>query len=234
MSVTRGHDPANGVNSVPIDTNIVVHIQDDGDGVDQATIAMTVDGVAVTPVISGLPADYTLTYDPETDFGYLQAVDVTVDADDLAGNSMTTDAYSFTTQEEPDTTNPYSSNSVLVNYQRSGGFVGLRDQLTIYFNGRCQLQRKGVEREFTIQPDQLAHLQRLMQEANLIDLKEEYIPTNLGADYFEYIISYQLEEGRIHRIRTVTGSIPDTLQPILTELDNLISNNGWIDNMEWE
>ncbi|GAJ03701.1 unnamed protein product, partial [marine sediment metagenome] len=97
---TSGHDPAKGATGA-IDTNIVVHVLDDADGVDIDTIAMTVEGASVTPVITGTPADYTLTYDPPADFAYLQVVDVTVDASDLAslGNAMTQDAYSFTTTE---------------------------------------------------------------------------------------------------------------------------------------
>jgi len=45
-------------------------------------------GAVVTPVITGTAADYTLTYDPAADFGWLQVVDVTVNASDLAGNAM--------------------------------------------------------------------------------------------------------------------------------------------------
>ena len=107
---TSGHNPAKDATNVPIDTNIVVHVKDDGEGVDQTTIVMTVEGETVTPVITGSTADYTLTYDP-ADFGYEQVVDVTIDASDLAAtpNVMPTDAYSFTTQTEIDTTPPYTS-----------------------------------------------------------------------------------------------------------------------------
>jgi hypothetical protein len=67
---------------------------------------MTVESGVVTPAITGTQADYTLTYNPTTDFDYGQVVDVTVDASDLNGtpNVMTTDSYSFTTLElEPST-----------------------------------------------------------------------------------------------------------------------------------
>jgi len=97
---TSGHNPAKDATDVAIDSNIVVHVLDDGTGVNQATIVMTVEGTVVAPVITGTSADYTLTYDPPADFSYLQVVDVTVEADDLAVNSMPTDSYSFTTQEE--------------------------------------------------------------------------------------------------------------------------------------
>jgi len=112
---TSGHDPAKDAPNVPIDTNIVVHVKDDGAGVDQATIVMTVEGVDVTSSVSitGSTADYTLTYDPPADFGYEQVVDVTIDAADLNAtpNVMPQDAYSFTTQTEGgDTTPPVVSN----------------------------------------------------------------------------------------------------------------------------
>jgi len=121
---------------------------------------------------------------------------------------------------------PTSQNSVLVVYQRSGGFAGLRDQLTIYSNGYCELQRKDLEREFTLQPGQLAHLKELMEGADFLGLKDKYLPNNTGADFFEYVVSYQAGEGKMHTVRTMTGAIPDALQPILKELDQLISSNS--------
>ena len=36
---TSGHNPADGTTGVPANTNIVVHVQDDGDGVDQGSHA---------------------------------------------------------------------------------------------------------------------------------------------------------------------------------------------------
>ena len=103
---TEGHNPAKGAIDVPPDTNIVVHVKDSGTGVDQNTIVMKVDGMEVTPARTGDKYDYTLTYDPLTDFDYGQVVGVTVDAADLneTPNMMTTDSYSFTIMElEPST-----------------------------------------------------------------------------------------------------------------------------------
>jgi len=100
---TSGHDPAPGATGVPIDTNITVHVLDDGKGVNVSTILMTVNDAVVTPDITGAAADYTLTYDPPTDFNYDQLVKVTIDAADLneTPNEMTTDTYSFTTESPP-------------------------------------------------------------------------------------------------------------------------------------
>ena len=98
---TEGHDPAKGATDVPPDTNIVVHVKDDGTGVNQSTIVMNVNGSVVTPDRAGDKYDYTLTYDPTNNFDYGQLVDVTVDAADLntTPNVMTTDSYSFTIKE---------------------------------------------------------------------------------------------------------------------------------------
>ena len=106
---TSGHDPAPDAVDVAIDTNIVVHLEDSGDGVDDTTIVMRVDDVEVTPAISGTASDYTLTYDPTGDFGHSQVVEVEVDASDLDGNAMLTDSYSFTTVAEPDGVPPFTS-----------------------------------------------------------------------------------------------------------------------------
>ena len=101
---TTGHNPAKGATGVAPDTNIVVHVKDDGTGVDQDSIVMTVEGETVTPSVSGAPSDYTLTYDPPADFEHSQVVDVTVDARDLASppNVMPQDAYSFTIAATPE------------------------------------------------------------------------------------------------------------------------------------
>ncbi len=94
---TDGHNPAKDATGIDFDTTIVVHVKDAGDGVDNTTIVMTVEGTTVTPSITGTPADYTVTYTPPAPFTANQQVDVTVDASDLAAtpNEMTQDVYHF-------------------------------------------------------------------------------------------------------------------------------------------
>jgi parallel beta-helix repeat protein len=107
---TEGYNPAPDAVDVPIDANIVFHLTDSGEGVDQSSIGVTVEGEDVSSSldIQGTPFDYTITYDSPVDFGYSQVVDITIDAQDLASpaNVMTTFSYSFTTQAEPDTAAP--------------------------------------------------------------------------------------------------------------------------------
>ena len=81
---TDGHVPVSGAANITPGTNIVVHVKDDETGVDVNTIVMKVNGVTVSPDITGTSADYTLTYDPASDFQHGQTVYVTVDASDLA------------------------------------------------------------------------------------------------------------------------------------------------------
>jgi hypothetical protein len=81
---TEGHVPTKDSTGVSTDANIVVHIKDDGAGVDIDTIQMLVNGINVSPTITGTPADYTLTYDPTSDFINGQTVFVTINASDLA------------------------------------------------------------------------------------------------------------------------------------------------------
>ncbi len=97
---TSDHDPARNAVNVPVDSNVTVHVQDGGDGVNQSSIVMTVNSQIVIPSITGTPADYILTYSPPAPFGYDEVVNVTIDAEDLSNpaNVMTQDAYSFTTE----------------------------------------------------------------------------------------------------------------------------------------
>ena len=94
---TSNHNPARGVTGVPVNTNIVAHVQDAASGVTRSSIVMKVNDNTVTPLISGMAADYTLTYDPPDSFGFRQIIKVSIDAADSTGNAMATDAYSFTT-----------------------------------------------------------------------------------------------------------------------------------------
>gem|GEM_PF-3542643 len=97
---TDGHDPPVNATYVAVNSNIVVHVRDDICGVDQSAIVMQVAGTEVTPTITGSPVDYTVTYDPLSDFGYNESVTVSIDAQDKVGNLMPTETYAFTTASE--------------------------------------------------------------------------------------------------------------------------------------
>jgi hypothetical protein len=94
---TSNHNPAKGATDVPINANIVAHVQDAASGVKQSAIVMKVNGSNVVPTITGTALDFTLNYDPPADFGFQQTINVSIDAADSAGNVMATDAYSLIT-----------------------------------------------------------------------------------------------------------------------------------------
>jgi hypothetical protein len=98
---TDGYDPAPGAFNVSVDTNITVHVKDSGAGVNMSTIVMKVNNLSVTPVITGIPADYELIYDPPDDFNFSETVNVSLYACDLDNNCMP-EAYiwEFTTESE--------------------------------------------------------------------------------------------------------------------------------------
>lgn len=77
-----GHSPAPGAAGVLGTAPIVVHVKDDGVGVNQSTIRMFVNGAQVTPSITGTAADYTLSWTPSPAFAQGTTVTVRVTADD--------------------------------------------------------------------------------------------------------------------------------------------------------
>ena len=96
-----GVSPKSGDASVPADTNITLHVRDEGSGVDRDTITMSVNGTRVSPSITGSPADCAVTFHPLGNFAYGAKVTVSVSAKDLAGNAMAPVSYSFTIEKPP-------------------------------------------------------------------------------------------------------------------------------------
>lgn len=94
--VITSRSPAANASEVDPATNIVVAIKDNpGRGVAINTVRLKVNGTVVTPQITGTPDEYTLTYDPPTNFAVNTNVTIAVDACDYAGKCMTTNSYSF-------------------------------------------------------------------------------------------------------------------------------------------
>ncbi|MBN2092640.1 Ig-like domain-containing protein [candidate division KSB1 bacterium] len=93
-----GHSPAKNATNVPINSNVVVRLQDALSGVDSTKIVMKVNQLTVIPQITGSAANYTLTYIPTTNWAFQTTINVAIEAIDRAGNSMAIDTYSFTTE----------------------------------------------------------------------------------------------------------------------------------------
>jgi hypothetical protein len=111
-----------------------------------------------------------------------------------------------------------------VDYYRSGGFAGLTDRLIIDNNGHCTLQRKNGRFEFNLPAADFQHLRELFQQADFFNLAGEYLPEKSGADLFTYIITYR-SSGSEHTVRTIDGTVPAALMPVIIQLNSIVSNN---------
>ena len=118
-----------------------------------------------------------------------------------------------------------SGEKILISYQRSGGIAGLVDDLSIDNNGHCILQRKNLKQEFDLTPGNLEQLGQAFEKADFFTLNREYLPDNIGADRIEYIVTYRTTD-KEHTVRAMDGTFPDALAPVLSLLDQIVSENS--------
>jgi len=114
-----------------------------------------------------------------------------------------------------------SSPETLIEYRRTGGFLGLDDHLVIKRNGETILTRKSERFEFILNSETINRLQTLFEEAKFSQLRKEYLPSRQGGDLFEYVVTY-----KGHTVRTMDGAVPSSLQPILEELNQIVESRG--------
>ena len=114
-----------------------------------------------------------------------------------------------------------TSSGTLIEYRRSGGFAGLDDCLVINVNGETTLSRKAEHCEFALDSDTMKHLQTLFDNADFSKLRREYLPPRQGSDLFEYVVTY-----KGHTVRTMDTAVPESLQPILESLNQIVENGG--------
>lgn len=102
-----GQEPSNGAGGVTADSNITFTLSDSKAGVDWSSFVIQLSGDkgysrtysdTATPVVSktGPISDYHVTIDPDADFSLGEVITVTVNVNDLAGNSLIPPVWSFT------------------------------------------------------------------------------------------------------------------------------------------
>jgi len=109
--VVTNCSPAADSIQVPLNKLIVLHITDDGKGVDPGSVTIRLDGdiiytgdtasyVSATGTCRriGTKSDYTFAYQADQKFDFDQTKTITVNAADLAGNTMPECSYSFRTE----------------------------------------------------------------------------------------------------------------------------------------
>ena len=110
---------------------------------------------------------------------------------------------------------------VFLEYHRSGGIIGLDDQLTIDMEGNAILKSRNAQAEFSLDVETLKRLETLLNNATFTKLKKDYLPAQPGADLIEYTISYNG-----HTVLMKDTAVPEIMQPVLEFLNHIVDNRG--------
>lgn len=107
-----------------------------------------------------------------------------------------------------------------VDYQRSGGFAGFDDHLTVDAQGHAVLTRRRGKFEFDLSRDEMTQLQAALRDADLASIppKSDKRPV---PDQFSYVLSYLG-----HTVRTSDSALPQRLAPAISLLNNIIDTKG--------
>jgi hypothetical protein len=109
------------------------------------------------------------------------------------------------------------SSGVLIEYYRSGGFLGLDDHLVIDADLKASLTRRDKYYEFEIDRKTFEHILQQLDKAEFSKLKGEYLPASTCCDLIEYTITYNG-----YTVRAMDTAVPESLQPILDSLNQII------------
>jgi len=114
-----------------------------------------------------------------------------------------------------------ASSAVLIDYRRTGGFVGFDDRLVIDKTYKATLTQKTGRYEFVLDQELGDRLLQQFAQADFTRLKAKYLPADTCCDLIEYRITY-----RNHMLRTMDTAVPATLQPVLDSLNEIIQSRG--------
>jgi hypothetical protein len=117
---------------------------------------------------------------------------------------------------------PNGSNSVWIDYLRTGGPEAVQDHLVIYENRSADATRRdiasgNISTRFTLNETVAADLNALFAQADFLRLNQFYPPPYQGIDYYTYTITY-----RGYGVRTEDTGIPSELVPIIDALNRLL------------
>ena len=109
----------------------------------------------------------------------------------------------------------------LIEYRRTGGIAGFDDHLVVTADGQATLTRRNATSTFALDKAALAQLTAALDQAGFAGLRAKYLPAGQGADFFDYVITYQG-----HTVHTQDTAVPVALQPALAALNQVISAQG--------
>ncbi|MBI3914928.1 MAG: hypothetical protein HY327_12175 [Chloroflexi bacterium] len=108
-----------------------------------------------------------------------------------------------------------------VEYRRTGGIAGFDDNLSIAASGKATITRRTGKFEFTLTRDEQSRLYAALEKSDWSALKEDSRPAQLVPDALSYEIAYK---GK--RVRTADTAIPQSLEPVLIVLNELVDRRG--------
>ena len=108
----------------------------------------------------------------------------------------------------------------MINYQREGGFAGVRESWTIHNDGRVV----GISgEEWRIPPETVTELLTALEEAGFFEMSSSYMPDNICCDRFTHRIT-AFHAGQVHTVTTIDDApgMPPELAGILGEINDLL------------
>lgn len=115
---------------------------------------------------------------------------------------------------------------VVLSYHRTGGIAGVDDRLVVFDNGRAVLSTRTASHEFPVGSVELARIVRLFESADFMTLQGNYTSRHTGADLMRYSVTYFNKT-----VITEDSVVPDSLQPVITELNTIISTGRSPDSL---
>jgi hypothetical protein len=113
--------------------------------------------------------------------------------------------------------------SLLVSYERTGGFIGVDDRLSITSDGHVtRTDRFGDTSEFDLSPGDLSELKNLLEAADFPSLAGVYKPKFVVSDGFDFTI-------RSHDKTVVVfaeATIPPALAAVINRLSQIFGNGA--------
>ena len=111
---------------------------------------------------------------------------------------------------------PEPTDDTLIEYTRSGGFVGLNDHLVIHTDGSATLERREGPASVTISEEELETIEELVSELDWEALEGDHPPPNnvgVADGYF-----YEFVYGDV-TVTTQELGVPPKLEPLISTLD---------------
>ncbi|GIV97450.1 MAG: hypothetical protein KatS3mg057_2107 [Herpetosiphonaceae bacterium] len=126
-------------------------------------------------------------------------------------------------ERTPSPTAQPAAGEPLVALRQEGGLKGAQTTLIVWRDGRARLTQSGLNRqaqkiEWNISDQQLAVLEQLIESAEFMALKENYIPQNTCCDRISYTLTVATPQAE-KTVRTMDGV---DWPPVLEQTINLL------------